>query len=110
MTGLARDIRFGFRMLAKSPGHTLAAVMALALGIGLSTAMFSIVYGAILRGLPFDRSDRLMHVENNNKDQRSLEVYLPDYLELRKRQRSFEDLSGFYMGSVILSGDERAGS
>ena len=74
MTGLTRDLRYGIRMLAKNPGLSLAAVMAFALGIGLSTAMFSIVYGAILRGLPFEESERLMHVENNNpsKEQRSL--------------------------------------
>jgi putative ABC transport system permease protein len=109
MTQSLRDLRFGFRMLAKTPGHTLAAVLALALGIGLSTAMFSIVYGAILRGLPFERSDRLVHVENNNpsKDQRSLEVYLPDFLEYRGRQRSFEGMAAFYDGTVNLSGDER---
>ncbi|HEX3129592.1 MAG TPA: ADOP family duplicated permease, partial [Thermoanaerobaculia bacterium] len=109
MTQLLRDLRFGFRMLAKTPGHTLAAVLALALGIGLSTAMFSIVYGALLRGLPFERSDRLMHVENNNpsKNQRSLEVYLPDFLIYRERQRSFEGLTAFNDGTVNLSGDER---
>ena len=109
MTGLARDVRYGFRMLAKNPGLSLAAVLAFALGIGLSTAMFSIVYGAILRGLPFEESERLMHVENNNpsKDQRSLEVFLEDYFEIRKRQTSFEDLGGFYEGTVNLSGDEK---
>ena len=109
MNGLARDLRFGFRMLARTPGHTLAAVLALALGLGLSTAMFSIVYGAVLRGLPFEESERLMHVENNNpsKDQRSLEVSQPDFLEYRERQRSFEGLAAFDEGSINLSGDER---
>jgi putative ABC transport system permease protein len=109
MTALARDLRFGLRMLAKSPGHTLAAVLALALGIGLSTAMFSIIYGVVIRGLPFERSERLMHLENDNpsKGQRSLEVYLPDFLEYRARQHSFEALAAFYTGTVNLSGDER---
>jgi putative ABC transport system permease protein len=109
MNQLLRDLRFGFRMLAKTPGHTLAAVLALALGIGLSTAMFSIVYGAVIRGLPFERSERLMHVENNNpsKDQRSLEVYLQDFLAYRERQKSFEGLAAFYDGTVNLSGDDR---
>jgi predicted permease len=106
---LMRDLRFAFRMLAKTPVHTLAAVLALALGIGLSTAMFSIVYGVLLRGLPFERSERLMHVENNNpaKDEKSLEVYLPDFLAYRERQKSFEGLAAYYSGTVNLSGDER---
>ncbi|MFP5286304.1 MAG: permease, partial [Thermoanaerobaculia bacterium] len=109
MTGLARNLRFGVRMLAKNPGLSLAAVMAFALGIGLSTAMFSIVYGAILRGLPFEESERLMHVENNNpsKEQRSLEVFLQDFLVMRERQKSFEGLAAFYEGTVNLSGDEK---
>ncbi|HET9226139.1 MAG TPA: ABC transporter permease [Thermoanaerobaculia bacterium] len=109
MTGLVRDLRYGIRMLAKNPGLSLAAVMAFALGIGLSTAMFSIVYGAILRGLPFEEPERLMHMENNNpsKEQPSLEVYLQDYFELRRSQKSFEDLAAFYEGTVNLSGDDK---
>ncbi len=109
MTGLFRDLRFGIRTLIKTPGHTLAAVLALGLGLGLSTAMFSIVYGALLRGLPFEASERLMHIENNNpsRDQSSLEVSVPDFIEMQARQRSFEDLAAFYTGSINLSGDER---
>src|SRR5687768_11583168 len=98
MTGLARDIRFGIRMLAKTPGHTLAAVVALALGIGLSTAMFSIVYGALLRGLPFEDSEAILHLENNNPslEQESLEVFPHDFLDWRQRQKSFEGIAGYY--------------
>jgi putative ABC transport system permease protein len=111
MTPLARDIRFSLRMLTKTPGHTAAAVVALALGIGLATAMFSIVYGILLRGLPFERSERILHLECNNpaREQNSLEVFHLDYLEWRKRQRSFEELAAFYDGTVNLSGegDER---
>ena len=109
MTGLARDVRFGLRMLTKHPGQTVAAVLALALGIGLSTAMFSIVYGAVIRGLPFEESERLMHLENNNpsREQNSLEVLPHDFPEMRRRQRSFEGLAAFYDGTVNLSGDER---
>ena len=109
MTGLARDLRYGIRMLTKNPGLSLAAVLAFALGIGLSTAMFSIVYGVIFRGLPFEEPEQLLHIENNNpsKDQRSLEVFLQDYLELRERQKSFEGLGAFYEGTVNLSGDEK---
>ena len=52
-----RDIRFGFRTLAKSPGLTAVAVLAITLGIGLTTTVFSIVYGALIKGLPFDDGD-----------------------------------------------------
>jgi putative ABC transport system permease protein len=107
MTSLLQDLRFGLRMLRKNPGHSLAAVAALGLGIGLVTAMFSIVYGAMLRGLPFDESERLMHLENNNpsRDEPSLEVFPHDFLDWRERQTSFEELAGYHDGTVNLSGD-----
>lgn len=107
MTPWMRDIRFSLRMLTKAPGHTAAAVVALALGLGLATGMFSIVYGILLRGLPFERSERILHLECNNpsQEQRSLEVFHLDYLEWRQRQRSFEGLAGFYDGTVNLSGE-----
>ncbi|MGH7471803.1 MAG: ABC transporter permease, partial [Longimicrobiales bacterium] len=55
----AVDVRVGVRALGKTPGSTLSAILALTLGIGLTTLMFSIVYGVILRDLPFDGADRL---------------------------------------------------
>ena len=60
MNGLLGDIRYGARMLVKRPGLSALGIVALALGIGLTTTMFSIVYAAVLRGLPYERSDRLV--------------------------------------------------
>jgi putative ABC transport system permease protein len=107
MSSFLQDLRFAFRMLLKNPGYSLAAVAALALGIGLVTAMFSIVYGALLRGLPFDESERLMHLENANpsQDEPSLEVFLHDYLDWRERQKSFDGLAAYDDGTINLSGD-----
>lgn len=107
MTTLSQDVRFGVRMLIRHPGHTLAAVLALALGIGLATAMFSIVYGVMFRGLPFPESERILHVENNNpsREEPSLEVYLHDFLDYKARQKTFESLAGYYGGTLNLSGD-----
>jgi putative ABC transport system permease protein len=112
MGAIARDLRFGLRLLLKNPGHTIAAVLALALGIGLSTAMFSIVYGAMFRGLPFEESERIMHVEtaNPSKDRPSLEVYLPDFLDWQRRQTSFEELVAYDEGTLNLSGAGGSGS
>ncbi len=106
MSGLLRDIRFGLRLLAKHPGHTAVATLALGLGIGLCTAMFSIVRGTVLQGLPFERSDRLLHLETNNlpKGEDSREVPIHDLLDWQKRQQSFESLAGFYEGTINLSG------
>ncbi len=107
MNHLFRDFRYGLRMLSKSPGQTTAAVVALALGIGLTAAMFSIVYGVVLRGLPLPEQDRLLHLENQNlsRDQKSLEVGLHDFLDWRAQQTSFTGLAAFEPTTFSLSGE-----
>src|SRR5688572_1377057 len=107
MTSIGQDVRFGVRMLFRSPGVTLAAVLALGLGIGLATAMFSIVYGALIRGLPVPEPERLMHLENANpsREEPSLEVFLHDFLDYQERQKSFESLAAYNGGTLNLSGD-----
>jgi putative ABC transport system permease protein len=109
MASFWRDMRFGGRMLAKAPGHTAAAVVALSLGIGLTTAMFSIVYGALWRGLPYPHSERLMKVDSQNpaRDQHYQPVDVHDYLDWCQRQRSFEGLAGANNGTVTVSGGDR---
>jgi len=107
MTNILRDVRYGGRMLAKHPGHTVAALLALGLGIGLTTTVFSIDYGALLRGLPFERSDRIMAVYGTNLSQQQdrRDVFPLDYLDLRRRQTSFESLAAYSTGTINLSGD-----
>ena len=84
----------------------LLAILAFSLGIGLVTTMFSIVDGA-LRDLPFERADRLLHLERNNlaQDIESMELTYHDLLDWREAQSSFESLAGFYQGTINLSGD-----
>jgi predicted permease len=100
-----QDLRFSLRQLFRNPGHTVTAVLALGVGIGLATAMFSIVYGALLRGLPVPRPDRLLHVASANpsRDEPVLEVFLHDFHDFRERQRSFQGLAAYYEGTVNLS-------
>jgi putative ABC transport system permease protein len=106
MTHFLRDLRLGARSLSRQPAVAGLAILAFALGIGLVTTMFSIVDGA-LRDLPFDRADRLMHLERNNVEQEidSMEVTYHDLLDWREAQTSFESLAGFYQGTINLSGD-----
>lgn len=105
-----QDLRYGTRLLRKSPGLSAISVLALAIGIGLTTTMFSIVYGAILRGLPFEEPEHIMHLERANpeRDIESMEVTQHDFAEWRAQQRSFEGLAAFYTGTVNVSGTERA--
>ncbi len=108
MTSFFQDFRYSLRTLGKNPGVTLIAVVALTLGIGLTTTMFSIVYGALYRGLPFEAADRIMHLERNNlaQDIESMEVTIHDYLDWREQQTSFTAIAAFWSGTVNLSGTE----
>lgn len=101
-----KDLRFGLRLLAKHPGHTAIVVLTLALGIGLTTAMFSIVYGTFLRGLPFLEADRILRVERNRLSAgvEHMKVDAPDFLAWREQQASFEGLAAWYGVSVNVSG------
>jgi len=101
-----RDIRFGLRSLRQSPGLTLVAVVVLTFGIGLTTAGFSIVYGAILKGLPFPGGERIVEIYRNNPVQntRRMGVPFPDYLDYRSQQHSFDAVAAYYSGTVNVSG------
>lgn len=109
MSEIVRELRAASRIITRSPGTAVIAVLALALGIGLTTVMFSIVYGALYRGLPFADADRLLHLEraNPSQDIESMGVPIHDYLDWRDAQGSFEELAAFYTGTVNLSGGDR---
>jgi predicted permease len=109
MSGLLKELRYAVRMLRKNPGTSLIAVLALGLGIGLTTIMFSIVYGGVWKGLPFEDAEKLVHLERNNlaEDIESMEVPIHDFMDWREAQTSFEGLAGFYSGTVNLAGTER---
>jgi putative ABC transport system permease protein len=89
-----QDLRYGARMILKRPGTSAIAIVALALGIGLTTMMFSIVEGVILRGLPFDESDRIVAIVRTPVKAAGRETPpLHDLVDWRARQKVFELLS-----------------
>jgi putative ABC transport system permease protein len=95
---LLADIRFGVRMLTKSPGFTFLAIMALALGIGANTAIFSVVNGILLQPLPYPEADRLAVVYARFSPQ-GLDhgmMGMADYNDWKEVQRSFEDPTLYY--------------
>jgi len=102
------DLRQGARMLVKYPGLTVIAVVALALGIGLTATMFSIVWGAFLRGLPFEQQDQIVHVYRTRPSHQVDRDGVPasDYAAYREGQRSFTDLGAFGEGTVNVTGGE----
>jgi predicted permease len=110
MSGVMADLRYSIRMLIKRPGTSVLAMLALALGIGLTTTMFSIVNGAILRGLPFDESHRILHVARQNlpQGQQNMNVSPHDFADYRARQRVFSEIAAFHNVGVTVSGSGAA--
>lgn len=102
------DLKYGLRMLVKHPGLAAIAITALALGLGLTTTMWSITWGGILRGLPFEEADRIIHLERARPSHgiNSYGVPVSDFAVWREQQTSFEDLAAFTEGTINLSGPE----
>ena len=101
---VARDVRFGVRLLLKSPGFTAAAVIALALGIGADTAMYSIVNGALSWDLGLDNRDRIMIVNSANTGRsQNWGTSYPDFRDFRAQTKSFAGLAAYELNPVNLS-------
>src|SRR5678815_4808221 len=94
MSSLVNDVRYGIRSLLKRPGFTAIALLALALGIGANTAIFSLVNAVILRPLPFPAPDRLVWVFGNVRNGTNRASVAPlDYLDYRNQNKTFEQFA-----------------
>lgn len=102
MTSLPRDIKFGFRLLFKNPGFTAVAVLALALGIGANTAIFSIVYATLLAPLPYPQPQQLTMVWSKIQGNRN-GVAAGDFLDWRRENKVFQELGAWTGTSINLS-------
>ncbi|HEX6731302.1 MAG TPA: ABC transporter permease, partial [Pyrinomonadaceae bacterium] len=94
MDTIIKDLRFGLRSMLKRPGFSAIALLALALGIGANTAIFSLVNAVILQPLPFDDPDQLVWAWGNirNASNRA-SVAPPDFLDFRSQNKTFEELA-----------------
>jgi len=90
------DLRFALRQLLKSPGFTLLALITLALGIGLNTAIFSLINDLFLRDLPFKEPQRVVHMYSNARERNLLEllVSIPRFQHFRAGQKIFDGFAG----------------
>jgi putative ABC transport system permease protein len=106
MESLLQDLRFGARMLFKSPGFTLIAAFILSLGIGANTALFSVVNATLLRALPYPQAERLVALWQGGQrgELGQLSVSPPELMDYRAEQRTFEQLAAHTMADVNLSG------
>ena len=104
MYGLAQDLRFAFRQLRKTPGFTLTVVLTLALGIGATTAIFSLVEGILLRPLPFSDPDRLVHLGDHLSGGTSTPVTAREIGTYASATNTFSSLGAYIQVQYELSG------
>src|SRR5437899_2823671 len=97
-----RDLLYGLRLLWKNPGFTAVAVLALALGIGANTAIFSVVYATLLAPLPYRQPDRIVMVWSKIKGDRN-GVSAGDYLDWKRGSTSFESMAAWTGGQMSLT-------
>lgn len=105
---LMQDVRYGARTLRKNPAFSIVAVLALALGIGANTAMFSVAYGTLLRPLPYNDADRVAVVYMNygSRDFAYGTMGIRDYLTWKQNTRAFEDPALFRTRRMDIRGEE----
>jgi predicted permease len=101
---LAQDVRFAVRMLAKSPGFTLVAVLTLAIGIGGNTAIFSIVNGVLLNPLPFPHPEQLVSLHESKPNFAEGSISYPNFLDWRRENHSFSSMALSRSWSFSMTG------
>ena len=108
MQAIIHEIRQALSQLRHSPGFSLAGVLILGLGLGVTLFMFTVVKAYMLTPLPYPEAERIMHLEQANLLQGldSVEVTQHDFVEWQQAQEGFEELAAFYAGTINLSDDE----
>src|SRR5262245_27404475 len=111
MQNLWQDLRYGARMLLKAPGFTSITVITLALGIGATTAVFSVVRSILLRPLPYSAGDRLMLIWGTNESAGQLRDVIsgPNFLDLQRQNSTFDGLAAFASTEMTVRHESGAG-
>jgi putative ABC transport system permease protein len=109
MEQLIRDLRFGMRQLLRHPVFSLVSAAALALGISAVTTQVSVLNAILLKGLPFEEAEEIVHLERQNVTTQAYnsEVPILEFVEWRQRQTAFEGLAAFYEGTANFTVDHQ---
>jgi len=108
MDSIIKDIRYGVRGLLKHPGFTAIVVITLALGIGASTAIFSVVDNVLLRRLPYRNAERIVAIQELNRDGKQGQVTSANFLDWRAQNTVFEQLAAIKITTSNLALPENA--
>jgi putative ABC transport system permease protein len=106
MDALLQDIRFAVRGFIRRPAFTIVALLTLTIGIGANSAIFTLVNGVLLNGLPYPKSHELTDLWNSDGAQNLL-ISVPDFEDIRARNRTFQDIGIIRTQSVNLTGTEK---
>src|SRR5437762_510803 len=104
MTSFGQDVRYGLRVLCKSPGFTAVAVLTLALGIGANSALFSVVNGVLLNPLPFPNPNELVAVYSRTGTFQESSISYPNFLDWQKDNHSFSFLGAVRSDDFNMTG------
>ncbi|HET6975488.1 MAG TPA: ABC transporter permease [Pyrinomonadaceae bacterium] len=107
---MVQDLIYAVRWFRKNPGFTVLAVLMLAVGIGVNTAMFSVINAVLLRPLPYPESDRLVWMNESGTEVTNRELSYPNFVDWRARNQVFESMSTFRGYGVNLTGAGEAES
>ncbi|HEU5180033.1 MAG TPA: ABC transporter permease [Candidatus Polarisedimenticolia bacterium] len=105
---LWQDIKFGARMLLKSPGFTFLAVLTLGLGIGANTAIFSLINGMLLKPLPYPEGERILWVSEWAEQVPEMSFSMENFKDLRDQNKTLEAVMAYRGSTLVMTGSERA--
>ncbi|MEP6914545.1 MAG: ABC transporter permease, partial [Acidobacteriota bacterium] len=98
------DLRYGVRAMRRAPTFSLVVILTLALGIGVNTAIFSVVHGVLLKPLPYPSSERLVWLGEAAGEATGISVTWPNFRSWRSENRSFDAIAAFQFGGLTLTG------
>src|SRR5216684_4475301 len=104
MSHFLQDLRYAFRMLAKSPGFTIVAILTLALGIGANTAIFSVVNAVLLRPLPYPEPNHLVFLGEWSEQIPEMSISMANFNDWRNQNKVFESMVAYQNDNVVLTG------
>src|SRR6185295_4020642 len=104
MNTILQDMRYGIRMLVKTPALTAIVILALALGIGANTAIFSVINAVVLRPLPYDHAEQLLCLNERSPVLDEMSISYPNFLDWRTQSHVFDKIGVYTRNSYNLTG------